>query len=317
MKIRLNKILKKGKALYLAYDQGLEHGPESDFNDKNVDPLYILDIAKKGKYQGIVFQKGIAEKYQKEIKKSKVHLILKLNGKTKLYKGEPYSAPLGTVEEAVKLGASAVGYTLYIGSAYEARMFKEFERIEKNAHSKGLPVVTWIYPRGKNIKNDVSRENMVYAARTGLEVGADIAKIKGMVAKLDNKLLELLANGASKEDIEGLKVEIAKLRENTLSSNQLQEQLGQLGDRLKEAGFANVNPISAEESAEKDREAKATQNSLEKAEEENKNMNEFLLVAFATLIMVILLYLLFTRPRAEAKQVETPTPDRIGNTTPE
>ena len=66
MKIRLNKLMKKGKMLILAYDQGLEHGPE-DFNDKNVNPKYILEIAKKGKYNGIVFQKGIAEKYQKEI----------------------------------------------------------------------------------------------------------------------------------------------------------------------------------------------------------------------------------------------------------
>ncbi|MCX6750147.1 MAG: fructose-bisphosphate aldolase, partial [Candidatus Pacearchaeota archaeon] len=79
--INLNKLTTKGKALFLAYDQGLEHGP-TDFNDKNVDPKYIIDIAKKGKYNGIVFQKGIAEKYNKEIKQSKVPLIVKLNGKT-------------------------------------------------------------------------------------------------------------------------------------------------------------------------------------------------------------------------------------------
>lgn len=176
--VRLNKILKKGKALFLAYDQGLEHGPESDFNDKNIDPLYILEIAKKGKFQGIVFQKGIAEKYQKEIKASKIPLILKLNGKTKIYKGEPYSAPLCTVKEAIKLGASAIGYTIYIGSKYESKMFKEFEKIEKQAHEKGLPIITWIYPRGKSVKNDVSKEMMSYATRTALELGADIVKMK-------------------------------------------------------------------------------------------------------------------------------------------
>jgi class I fructose-bisphosphate aldolase len=71
--IKLDKITKDDKALFLAYDQGLEHGP-TDFNDKNVDPKYIIDIAKKGKYNGVVFQKGIAEKYNKEIKKSKVPL---------------------------------------------------------------------------------------------------------------------------------------------------------------------------------------------------------------------------------------------------
>src|SRR3989344_2533662 len=173
-----NKILKKGKALFLAYDQGLEHGPTSDFNDKNVDPLYILNIAKKGRYQGIVFQKGIAEKYNKEIKKSKVPLILKLNGKTKIYKGEPYSPLLCTVDEAIKLGASAVGYTIYIGSEHESKMFAEFEKIEKEAHSKGIPLIAWIYPRGKAVKSDASREMISYAARTGLELGADIVKLK-------------------------------------------------------------------------------------------------------------------------------------------
>ncbi|MEX0933072.1 MAG: aldolase [Candidatus Pacearchaeota archaeon] len=178
MKIRLNKIMKNGKALYLAYDQGIEHGPESDFNDKSVDPKEIIKIAEKGKFQGVVLHKGIAEKYKDEIKKSKVPLILKLNGKTKLYKGDPYSPPLGTVEEAVNLGASAVGYTIYPGSKYEGKMFKEFEIIEKDAHAKGLPVITWIYPRGENIKNETSREMMAYSARIALELGADIVKMK-------------------------------------------------------------------------------------------------------------------------------------------
>jgi len=178
MKINLRKIMKRGKALFLSYDQGLEHGPTSDFNDRNVDPLYILDIAKKGGFQGIVFQKGIAEKYNKEIKKSKVPLILKLNGKTKIYKGEPISSLIATVDEAIKLGASAVGYTIYIGSEHEAEMFETFEKIERKAHAKGIPVIVWIYPRGKSVKNDVSREMISYAARTGLELGADIVKLK-------------------------------------------------------------------------------------------------------------------------------------------
>lgn len=177
-KIKISRILKKGKALYLAYDQGLEHGPTSDFNDKNSNPLYILDIAKKGNYNGIVFHKGIVEKYQKEIKKSKVPLIIKLNGKTKLYKGEPLAEPICSVSEAVKLGASAVGFTIYIGSEHEAHMIRHFAKIEREAHKKGLPVILWVYPRGKSIKNDTSKEMMSYSARFGLEIGADIVKLK-------------------------------------------------------------------------------------------------------------------------------------------
>ncbi len=177
VEIKLNKILRNGKAMFLAYDHGLEHGP-SDFNDKDVNPEYIIDIAKRGKYNAIILQKGIAEKYHDKIKKLKIPLIVKLNGKTGLFKGEPVSRQICTVKEALKLGAVAVGYTIYIGSRYESVMMKEFDSIEEEAHNKGISVIAWIYPRGKSIEKKSGGELMAYAARTGLEIGADIIKIK-------------------------------------------------------------------------------------------------------------------------------------------
>jgi len=205
--IKLNKITKKGRALFLAYDQGLEHGPE-DFNDKNVNPKYIIDIAKKGGYTGIIFQKGIAEKYNKEIKKSKIPLIVKLNGKTNLFKGEPIARQLCTVKEAIKLGAAAVGYTIYLGSNYEDKMLQEFENIQREAHSRNLPVIAWIYPRGKSVKNKNKAELMAYAARTGLEIGADIIKIQyngnakdlRWAVKSAGKTKVVIAGGIKKEE---------------------------------------------------------------------------------------------------------------------
>lgn len=176
-KPKLSKLLYKGKAIFLAYDQGLEHGP-TDFNNKNVDPIYVLDIAKKGKYNAVIFQKGIAEKYQKEIRKSKVPLIIKLNGKTNLVKGEPISETLCSVDEAIKLGAKAVGYTIYIGSEFESEMLEEFSEIQEEAHKKGISVIAWIYPRGKSIKGKSKAKLMAYACRVGLEIGADIIKIQ-------------------------------------------------------------------------------------------------------------------------------------------
>jgi len=176
MKIKWNKLLRKGKALYLAYDQGIEHGP-SDFDDENVDPLQIIKIAEKGKFTGLIVQKGIAEKYQKEIKKSKVPLIIKLNGKTNLVKGEPISPQICSVKRAVKLGAKAVGYTIYIGSQHEEKMSREFAKIEREAHALKIPVIAWIYPRGKNTKGKSKAKLMAYAARFGLEIGADIVKL--------------------------------------------------------------------------------------------------------------------------------------------
>ncbi len=88
------------------------------------------------------------------------------------------SRQLCSVSEAIKLGASGVGYTLYLGSKYESQMLQEFERIQKEAHAKGIPVIAWIYPRGKSIKNKTEKELIAYSARTGLEIGADIVKLQ-------------------------------------------------------------------------------------------------------------------------------------------
>ncbi|MGC9132210.1 MAG: aldolase, partial [Candidatus Micrarchaeia archaeon] len=75
---RFDLFLERGKAIILAYDHGIEHGP-TDFNEKCIDPEYVMEIAEKGKFNGIVLQKGIAEKYYN----GKVPLILKVNGKTR------------------------------------------------------------------------------------------------------------------------------------------------------------------------------------------------------------------------------------------
>ncbi|MFH1248672.1 MAG: fructose-bisphosphate aldolase [archaeon] len=176
MKVNINSIMKDGKTIILAYDQGLEHGP-SDFDDKNVDPKYILDIAKNGKFNGLVLQKGIAEKYYTKAYSS-VPLILKLNGKTNFVKGDPIAPQLCSVKEAIKIGAKAVGYTIYVGSAHESEMFREFEKIEEEAHQKGIPVIAWMYPRGEAVKDELERNTLAYAARIGLELGADMIKMK-------------------------------------------------------------------------------------------------------------------------------------------
>jgi len=171
----LSGLLTKDRALLLAYDHGLEHGPE-DFEDKSVDPAYVISIAKEAGYNGIILQKGIAERYYSDPHKG-LPLVVKLNGKTNLFKGEPNSEQVCSVEEAAELGASAVGYTVYIGSAFESEMFEEFGRIEEEAHDQGLPVILWAYPRGKAVKK-MTPKLVEYAARVGLELGADFVKVK-------------------------------------------------------------------------------------------------------------------------------------------
>jgi len=171
---RMDVFLKAGKSVILAYDQGLEHGPSADFDNRNVDPAFIVETASKGGFNGLALQKGVAERYYD----GKVPLILKVNGKSSLPKGEPIARQNCSVEYAVSLGAKAIGYTIYLGSGYESEMFSEFGKIQEQARERGLAAITWVYPRGASIQSDTSKDIVAYAARAGLELGADAVKIK-------------------------------------------------------------------------------------------------------------------------------------------
>jgi class I fructose-bisphosphate aldolase len=177
MRINTTKILKNDRSVLLAYDQGLEHGPK-DLNLTTVDPKYIFDIALEGMYNGIIVQAGIAEKYYHGYYKD-VPLIIKLNGKT-AFMDSPIaiSRQICSVERAIKLGASAVGYTIYDGSPLEPEMFTEFGKIVEQAHEYGIPVIGWMYPRGPKVVNELDTDTLAYAARVGLELGADFLKLK-------------------------------------------------------------------------------------------------------------------------------------------
>ncbi len=174
--IHLGKVVKNNKVLILAMDQGMEHGPK-DFNDININPEYVLDIACKGGFTGLAIQKGIAKKY-KENYSGKVPLVLKLNGRTNIVpKDEIYSAQIASVKEAAALDADAVGYTIYVGSPREADMFRDFGKIQEEADDYGLATIVWAYPRGKYVPDEKSPDMVAYAARVALELGADVVKV--------------------------------------------------------------------------------------------------------------------------------------------
>jgi len=171
----MKKLQTGGKTLFLAQDQGLEHGPE-DLPGETLNPDYVFNIAEKGEFDGFICQKGLAEKYGSSYK---VNKIIKLNGKSLLGpKDDPYSPVLCSVRKAVDLDAKAVGFTFFPGSKYQYKIAEDFRKIQEEAHDFGLPVTCWLYPRGKAIKNDLDPKVLSYSARIGLEIGADILKMK-------------------------------------------------------------------------------------------------------------------------------------------
>lgn len=185
-KARLHRILFRhglgnGTALFLPYDQGLEHGPR-DFaaNPAAADPRYILRLAVEGGFNGVAVQIGVAEKFCWDYA-GEVPLILKLNGKTDILPDtEPLSPLHAGVEDAVRLGADAVGYTLYVGTPAAESDFAQLRRVREDAHRLGLPLIVWAYPRGSAVEAKGGKDSFYqveYAARTASELGADLVKV--------------------------------------------------------------------------------------------------------------------------------------------
>ncbi len=175
-----------GTLLVLPIDQGLEHGPVDFFaNPDSLDPQYQYELAHEGRFSAIALHIGLAEKYFHEYA-GDVPLILKLNGKTAVPSDAQAFSPLtGTVEDAVRLGADAVGYTVYVGSPAQDRDFRQFLEVRRDAERFGMPVIVWAYPRGEAIAKKGGKESLYavdYAARVALELGADIVKLNYPVA---------------------------------------------------------------------------------------------------------------------------------------
>ena len=183
---RLHRILHRhglcnGTALFLPYDQGLEHGPRDFFaNPRAGDPRYIMRLAVEGGFNGIAIQIGLAEKFYWDFA-GEVPLVLKLNGKTDIPPDEEALSPLhASVEDAVRLGADAVGYTMYVGSPAQERDFAQYQTVRRDAHRLGMPLIVWAYPRGGPIAARGGKSSFYavdYAARTASELGADVVKV--------------------------------------------------------------------------------------------------------------------------------------------
>ena len=170
-----------GTLLFLPIDQGLEHGPIDFFpNPPSADPDYQCRLAQQGGYSGIVFHVGLASKYMKEYAGT-VPLVLKLNGKTNIPSdAEAFSAVESTVEDAVRLGADAVGYTLYVGSPFQDQDFIQLGEVRAECDRYGMPLIVWSYPRGSAVGTKGGRDSIYavdYAARLADELGADIVKL--------------------------------------------------------------------------------------------------------------------------------------------
>ncbi len=172
-----------GKMVILPVDQGFEHGPGRSFakNPAGYDPDYHFQLAIDAGCNAYAAPLGFIEAGAAKFA-GQIPLILKLNNSDSLSKlgGAPCSAVTGSVKEAVRLGCSAVGYTIYPGSDARNTQLEALREITQEAKASGLVVVVWSYPRGGGVSKDgeTAIDVSAYAAQIAAQMGAHVIKVK-------------------------------------------------------------------------------------------------------------------------------------------
>lgn len=195
-----------GKMVILPVDQGFEHGPARSFapNPPAYDPHYHYQLAIDAGLNAYAAPLGMLEAGADTFA-GQIPTILKLNSSNSLVpKVAGYDQAItGSVDDALRLGCAAVGFTIYPGSQHGLDMFEEISELREEAAAKGLPTVIWSYPRGEDLskEGETAIDIGAYAAQIAALLGAHIIKIK-----LSSDHLE---QGEAKKVYEKQKVDVA------------------------------------------------------------------------------------------------------------
>jgi class I fructose-bisphosphate aldolase len=178
-----------GKLVILPVDQGFEHGPARSFavNPPGYDPNYHFELAIEAGCNAYAAPLGFLEAAAAR-HAGEIPLILKLNNHDVLHPDkDPISAVTGSVEDALRLGCVAIGFTIYPGSAHAREMYEQLRSLSEEAKRCGLAVVVWSYPRGSGMskEGETAIDVVAYAAHIAAQLGAHIIKVKLPTAHIE------------------------------------------------------------------------------------------------------------------------------------
>ena len=179
-----------GKMVILPVDQGFEHGPARSFaaNPAAYNPHYHFQLAIDAGLNAYAAPLGMIEAGASTFK-GKIPTILKVNSNNSLVPKEaaPDQALTGSVRDALRLGCSAIGFTIYPGSTASYGMMEEIRGLAEEAKANGLVVVIWSYPRGPALSKDgeTAIDVTAYAAHIAALLGAHIIKVKPPTAHIE------------------------------------------------------------------------------------------------------------------------------------
>ena len=179
-----------GKFVILPVDQGFEHGPARSFapNPPGYDPRYHFQLALDAGCNAYAAPLGFIEAGARDYA-GQIPLILKANNSDSLYGGsDPIPAVTASVDDALRLGCTAIGFTIYPASGARNDMYEQLRDLAADAKAAGLVVVVWSYPRGSGItkEGETALDVIAYAAQIAAQLGAHIIKIKPPTAHVEH-----------------------------------------------------------------------------------------------------------------------------------
>ncbi len=179
-----------GKFVILPVDQGFEHGPARSFapNPPGYDPRYHFQLALDAGCNAYAAPLGFIEAGARDYA-GQIPLILKANNSDSLYGGsDPIPAVTASVDDALRLGCAAIGFTIYPASGARNDMYEQLRELAADAKAAGLVVVVWSYPRGSGItkEGETALDVVAYAAQIAAQLGAHIIKIKPPTAHIEH-----------------------------------------------------------------------------------------------------------------------------------
>ena len=218
------KLSGTGKFVILPVDQGFEHGPARSFamNPPAYDPRYHFQLAIDAGCNAFAAPLGMLEAGVAEFV-GEIPLILKVNNHDVLNdEKDPAPSMTASVKDAMRLGACAVGLTIYPGSAKEKSMYEEARAIGEEAKAHGLPLVIWSYPRGSGIskQGETALDVVAYAAQIAAQLGANIIKVKPPTAFIEQAEAKK-AYDANKVPLEPLSARIKHVMQSAFNSRRI------------------------------------------------------------------------------------------------
>jgi len=214
------KLAGTGKLVILPVDQGYEHGPARSFapNPEAYDPHYHYQLAIDAGLNAYAAPLGMLETGADTFA-GQIPTILKLNSANSLATLKD-QAVHGSVDDALKLGCLAVGFTIYPGSEFQFEMMEELKELALEAKSLGLAVVVWSYPRGGNLskEGETAMDVCAYAAHIAALMGAHIIKVKPPTAYIEQKEAQASYKGL---DISSLSKRVAHVMQASFNNRRI------------------------------------------------------------------------------------------------